>query len=306
MQLSLTDLPRDGIPDTIPINASGLKISSCPRRWFFAVYLGLKPAADEGIPLVVGKLIHKFAENVAIDRSPVNWQAQCLITFKEARDKGLPLKDQEQIKKALSACPVTEMPRPLLLGSQQGVEFKFKVKHPDYSNVNYMGTIDLLTRKGDVLQVIDIKTTRKYAFKDALAGYDGDTQFTFYPWIMNKFAYDLLPHDIANLAWYRHMTMQALIVQIALPTPTWRLGPAQSFTEEGFKEFEWLLQSQIRKLVTYTEAAVEHGTLPPASGKVNNSCPSCPFKRLCFAKDAVSVELFLSETKVVKYEPLSW
>lgn len=306
MQLSLTDLPRDGIPDTIPINASGLKISSCPRRWFFAVYLGLKPAADEGIPLVVGKLIHKFAENVAVDRSPVNWQAQCLITFKEARDKGLPLKDQEQIKKALSACPVNEMPRPLLLGSQQGVEFKFKVKHPDYSNVNYMGTIDLLTRKGDVLQVIDIKTTRKYAFKDALAGYDGDTQFTFYPWIMNKFAYDLLPHDIANLAWYRHMTMQALIVQIALPTPTWRLGPAQSFTEEGFKEFDKLLQQQILKLVIYTEAAVEHGTLPPALGKVNNSCPSCPFKRLCFAKDAVSVELFLSETKVVKYEPLTW
>jgi PD-(D/E)XK nuclease superfamily len=306
MQLQLSDLPRDGIPDTIPINASGLKISSCPRRWFFAVYLGLKPSADEGIPLVVGKLIHKFAENVAIDRSPMNWQQQCLNIFREAREKDLPLKDQEQIKKALSACPVQDLPRPLPLDEKNGVELKFTVKHPDYPNVNYMGTIDLLTRKGDVLQVIDIKTTRKYAFKDALAGYEGDTQFTFYPWILNKFAYDLLPHEIANLAWYRHMTMHALIVQIALPTPSWRLGPAQSFTDEAFKEFGALLHDQIEILYRTTDTATARNIIPPASGKTNNSCPSCPFKRLCFAKDAVSVELFLSETKVVKYEPLSW
>lgn len=270
------------------------------------MYLGLKPAADEGIPLLVGKIIHRFAEKVAIDRSPVNWQVQSLEAIQEARRLDLPLKDQEQIKKAIAAVPLAEMPRPLLLGDQNGVEFKFKVKHPDYPNVNYMGTVDLLSRKGEVLQVIDIKTTRKYAFKDALAGYEGDTQFTFYPWVLNKFAYELLPLEIANLAWYRHMTMQALIVQIALPTPSWRLGPAQSFTEDAFIEFDKLLQSQILKLYTFVETAAEHNKLPPAWGKVNNSCPSCPFKRLCFAKDAVSVELFLSETKVVTYSPLTW
>ena len=43
MQLSYKDLPHEGIPAVIPINASGLKISACPRRWFLTVFLGLNP-----------------------------------------------------------------------------------------------------------------------------------------------------------------------------------------------------------------------------------------------------------------------
>ena len=97
MKLSYKDLPNEGIPAVIPINASGLKIAACPRRWFFTVFLGLKPREDI-TALTVGKIIHKFAENIAFDRSGEAWQDACLAAFKEAKEKNLSAKDQDQIK----------------------------------------------------------------------------------------------------------------------------------------------------------------------------------------------------------------
>jgi len=308
MNITLKDLPQEGIPATIPINASGLKISACPRRWFLTVFLGLKPKEDI-TALTVGKIIHKFAENIAFDRGGENWQAACLEAFTEAKAKGLPAKEQDQIRKALTAAPLTQLPIPLKFGDNKGAEFHFNfpiVEHPAFA---YVGTVDLLSlAPSGILQITDYKTTRKYAFKDAVAGYEGDTQFSFYYYIFQRFAYEIFKDDInlGNAAWYRRMIIRTLIVQISLPAPAWRTGPDWSFSGDQLDEFGRELKARIELFSKLINEALAHDKLPPPSGKLVNACPSCPFKRLCFADNSTQIELFLSECDVVKYEPLSW
>jgi len=308
MKLSYKDLPHEGIPSIIPINASGLKISACPRRWFFTVFLGLKPTEDI-TALTVGKIIHKFAENIAFDRSGEKWQDACMEAFKAAKEKNLPVKDQDQIRKALTAAPLSSLPQPLKFGDNRGAELHFNIPVVDRPGFAYMGTVDVLSATpAGIVQITDYKTTRKYAFKDAVAGYEGDTQFSFYYYIFNKFAYDIFRDDInyANSAWYRRMVIRTLIVQISLPAPAWRLGPDWSFTEEQLTEFGVEVKDKIDTFSNDINEALAHDKLPPPSGKACNACPSCPFKRICFAQNAVQLELFLSECSITKYEPLAW
>ena len=308
MKLSYKDLPNEGIPAVIPINASGLKIAACPRRWFFTVFLGLKPKQDI-TALTVGKIIHKFAENIAFDRSGEAWQDACLAAFKEAKEKNLSAKDQDQIKKALTAAPLQQLPTPLKFGDNRGAEFHFNFPHLERPGFAYVGTVDLLSiTPAGILQITDYKSTRKYAFKDAVAGYEGDTQFSYYYYIFQKFAYDIFKDDInyANAAWYRRMVIRTLVVQISLPAPAWRVGPDWSFSGEQLEEFGKELEKNIVLFSQDINNAMAKDKLPPPSGKLINACPSCPFKRLCFADNATQVELFLSECDIVKYEPLSW
>ena len=308
MQLTYQDLPHDGIPAVIPINASGLKIAACPRRWFLTVFLGLKPKQDI-TALTVGKIIHKFAENIAFDRSGEAWQDACLAAFKEAKEKNLSAKDQDQIKKALTAAPLQQLPTPLKFGDNRGTEFHFNFPHLERPGFAYVGTVDLLSiTPAGILQITDYKSTRKYAFKDAVAGYEGDTQFSYYYYIFQKFAYDIFKDDInyANAAWYRRMVIRTLVVQISLPAPAWRVGPDWSFSGEQLEEFGKELEKNIVLFSQDINNAMAKDKLPPPSGKLINACPSCPFKRLCFADNATQVELFLSECDIVKYEPLSW
>ena len=198
---------------------------------------------------------------------------------------------------------------PLKFGQNKGAEFHFNfpiVEHPAFA---YVGTVDLLSiTPAGILQITDYKTTRKYAFKDAVAGYEGDTQFSFYYYIFQRFAYEIFKDEInyANAAWYRRMVIRTLVVQISLPAPAWRTGPDWSFSAEQLEEFGKELKERIELFSRLINQAMAHDKLPPPSGKLTNSCPSCPFKRLCFADNSTQVELFLSECDIVKYEPLSW
>jgi hypothetical protein len=257
----------------------------------------------------VGKIIHKFAENVAFDRSGEKWQDACMEAFKEAKEKNLPVKDQDQIRKALTAAPLSSLPQPLKFGDLRGAEFHFNFPHLERPGFAYVGTVDLLSiTPAGILQITDYKTTRKYAFKDAVAGYEGDTQFSYYYYIFQKFAYEIFKDDInyANAAWYRRMVIRTLVVQISLPAPAWRVGPDWSFSGEQLEEFGKELEKNIVLFSQDINNAMAKDKLPPPSGKLINACPSCPFKRLCFADNATQVELFLSECDIVKYEPLSW
>ena len=132
----------------------------------------------------MGKIIHKFAENIAFDRSGEAWQDACLAAFKEAKEKNLSAKDQDQIKKALTAAPLQQLPTPLKFGDNRGAEFHFNFPHLERPGFAYVGTVDLLSiTPAGILQITDYKSTRKYAFKDAVAGYEGDTQFSYYYYI---------------------------------------------------------------------------------------------------------------------------
>jgi hypothetical protein len=305
MTLSLQDLPADGRPDKIPINASGLKIAACHRRWFLTVVLGLKPKTEDPI-LTVGKIIHKFAEDLAFNRSPENSMRAMTDALKAAREKHLPAKEATQIKEAVSSLNPQDLPKPIALSHCQGAEYKFEFPIDTAPGFVFAGTIDVLSHdeRRNLIVITDYKTSRKYLFKEVIAGYEGDTQFTFYPWIVNRHAYEIFKDDInlGNLAWYRKLVMRPLAILLSAKPVTWRLGPETGFTEENFKIFSTMLYAFIEQVRRY----VEDDILPPPTGMINNACPACPFKKLCFAQNKDQVDLFLSETAVVKYEPLAW
>jgi CRISPR/Cas system-associated exonuclease Cas4 (RecB family) len=305
MNLTLKDLPAEGRPDKIPINASGLKISSCYRRWMLTVVLGLKPKSEDPI-LTVGKIIHKYAEDLAFNRSPENSMRAMTEALKTARDKHLPAKEATQVKEAVTSLNPQDLPKPLALANCQGAEYKFEFPIDNAPGFVYAGTIDVLSHeeRRNLIVITDYKTSRKYLFKDVLAGYEGDTQFTFYPWIVQKHAYEIFKDDInmANLAWYRKLVMRPLAIMLSAKPVTWRIGPETGFTEEHLATFGELVGDFVAVMQRY----VEDDILPAPKGMTNNSCPPCPFKKLCFAQNKDQVDLFLSETAVVKYEPLKW
>lgn len=305
MKLMLKDLPQQGRQNIIPINASGLKIASCQRRWFMTVVLGLKEKNEDPI-LTVGKIVHRFAEAVAFDRSEENLMKATVEALGVAKAKGLGVKETTQVREALGSCPVAELPKPLVLDNIKGAEFKFTFPIPNYPSFVYTGTIDLITHDGrqNKLVIFDYKTSRKYLFKDIIAGYTGDTQFTFYPWVVHKFAYELFKGhmEYANLGWYRHLAMVPLVIMLSGKPVSWRKGPEQTFTEERFAMFEHLLEDFINIIEPY----IEDEQLPPPTGMINNSCPSCPFKGICYATSSAQLEIELGAFDVVTYEPLKW
>jgi len=305
MKLTLKDLPQEGIPSTIPINASGLKVSACQRRWMLTVYLGLRPHQEES-SLLMGKVIHKYAEDVAYDRGADNQMQAMLAALKQAQEYKLGIKEQGLVKAAIAALNLNQLPVPVKIDAMQGAEYKFEFPIDNYPGFVYTGTIDLIGHdpRRNIIIITDYKTTRKYLFKDVVESYTGDSQFTFYPWIVRRRAYDIFKSDInlANLAWYNKLVVRPLIVMLSAQPPTWRVGPEWSFTDEQFEQFGVEVEHFIEAVREY----IADEQLPPPTGMVTNSCPSCPFKRLCFAQNKDQVDLFLGETPVVKYEPLKW
>lgn len=298
-------IPAGGRPDVIPINASGLKISACRRRWYLEVACGLRQKEEDPI-LTVGKIVHKFLEDIAFDRSEEGLSKAMLGALKEAAAKGLPRKEQDQVKAAISACPADRLARPIALPKMQGAEFKFSFPIENVTGFAYVGTIDrvLHDTRQNIIIIEDAKTSRKYVFKDVIAGYKGDTQFTFYPWIVSRFAYTIFEGnmDLANLAWYRNMGMRVLAVMLSNNPVVWREGPLETFTETHFTTFQHMVEAFVFDMKEY----VEDEQLPPPTGMTCNACPSCPFKGLCFAQNSSHYDLALDAFKVVKYEPLKW
>jgi len=313
MQLKLSDLPQEGIPSQIPINASRLKVAACPRRWMLTVFLGFQPVQDT-IPLDFGKIVHKFAELVAFDRSPENLAQALTTTISLGRDRfGINSKEFAQLKGVLASCPIglpgKNLPYPVRVSDKQAAEYKFQFKIDNHTGFYYTGTIDLISHdtQREILVINDYKTTRKYMLRDAISAYEGDPQFQFYYYIVNKFAYDIFKGDLvlANLAWYRKMVAKVLVVMIGNTSkpPSWTSAtPDWSFTEEALREFGVMLD-------VFTQARYDDITslnLPPPTGKLINACPQCPFKPLCFAQNKDQVDLYLSELTIKKYEPLTW
>lgn len=298
-------LPPGGRPDTIPINASGLKVSACYRRWVLEIVWGLKPEEEASI-LTTGKIIHKFAEDIANDRSEERIATAMLFAIKDAAMKKLPAAEQGYVKSAVSACPVDRLAKPILIAGQSGAEFKFNFPIETAPGFAYVGTIDrvLHDTRQNILIIEDIKTSRKWVFNEIIKGYKGDPQFTFYPWIMHKFAYSIFSDNLAlgNLAWYRNLAMRVLAVMLSAKPVVWREGPLETYTAERFETFGHAVQDFIEDVKPY----VDQTKLPPPTGIIMNACPSCPFQPLCFAQNNSHFEVALQSFKVVKYEPLKW
>lgn len=305
IDLTYDMLPPGGEPDTIPINASGLKISACPRRWYFEVYRGLRQKDEDPI-LTVGKIVHKFAEDIAFDRSEENLSRRMLEALKTAAEKKLPKQETDQVKAAIAACPADRLAKPITLPKVQGAEYKFTFPIEWAPGFAYVGTIDRILHdtRQNIIIIEDIKTSRKYLFKDVIAGYEGDTQFTFYPWIVNRFAYSIFEGniDIGNLAWYRNLGMRCLAVMLSNKPVVWREGPVRTFTETHFLTFEKMLKAFVAEVREY----IRNKEIPPPRGMTCNACPTCPFKAICFAQQPAHLDLALSNFNVVKYEPLKW
>lgn len=304
MTLTIDQLPRDGYASTIALNASGLKISACRRRWFMTCVLGLKEPGEDPI-LKVGKIVHKFAESVNLKRGDAEAEMTAMRDALQAA-ANLPTKEKDQVKAAISACPTAQLSKPLLIAGTQGAEYKFNFPVDERQGWRYVGTMDLLSHdlNRNILVIEDYKTSRKYVFKDVISGYFGDPQFTFYPFILQHYAYEIFKGDLAmgNLAWYRNFVMRVVAVLLSVKPVAWRRGPEWSYSAERLERFEDMVIDFIDEMTPF----VAERKLPPPNGMLINACPSCPFKELCFAEREVDLAAALPVYKVEKYDPLNW
>lgn len=303
MNITLDMLPTGGRPDIIPINASGLKVSACKRRWYLTVALGLKSKHDDATPLRIGKICHKHIEMTLKDKSP-DGMAKAMIATNDA-SKSLPTnKAQDSIKSFIAAAGPSRFPAPMLIDGELAIEKKFNF--PIDELFSYVGTLDLLTFDASrgVIGIIDHKTSSKWRFQDIIASYEGDSQFLFYSAIVQRFAYDIFKHDMdmGNLAWYRKFFIQANVIMLSVSPITIRRGPEWSYSEALMERF-W---SELKIFIEDVRSYIHEGVLPPPTGMTCNVCPSCPFKTLCFAGSASAFDNAIVDFAVEKYEPLKW
>jgi CRISPR/Cas system-associated exonuclease Cas4 (RecB family) len=304
-KLLQSDLPTGGRPDVIPINASGLKISACRRRWYLAVVLGLRSKHEDATALRLGKLLHKHIETILADPSPEANELAMLATLMGGR--ALPTqKLQDIVRGAIAALSAARLPKPMLIDAKPAVEYKFRFPIENTITFEYVGTMDLIrfdSSRG-LLGIVDHKTTQKWNYRDVVEGYEGDSQFIFYSAILQKFAYTIFKQDMemGNLAWYGKFFIQPNIIMLSANPIAIRLGPEWSFPASVIGDL-WELLGRFRSEM---REFIENEQLPPPDGMACNACPKCPFRPLCFASSGSAYENAIQDFSVVKYDPLTW
>lgn len=240
---------------------------------------------------------------VLLNKSPEG-MANAMIATNEAA-KSLPtIKVQDTARSFIAAASASRFSTPILIDGKPAVEVKFQF--PIDELFAYTGTMDLISHdtSRNVLVIEDHKTSRKYRFDEIIASYEGDAQFTFYSFIVQKFAYEIFKKDIdtANLAWYRKFFIRANVIMLSTTPIAIRKGPEWSFSEQMMTRFE----EELKHFVEEARGFIHSEELPPPTGMTCNACPSCPFKALCFASNSSAYENALQDYVVEKYEPLKW
>jgi hypothetical protein len=292
----------------IYLNASSLKISGCLRRYGLMVN-GYKPGqgwiSKESISILeTGKAIHHFAEQFTrLSGDVVEAIAQASRKY--------PQVSRATIIAAGSMRPRINLPAPLILNGEPAVEVTFEI--PWYSFVynghtyQYIlcGTMDHVTFDSGVFKIYDFKSARGKMIEYVLAKYEHDTQFAFYQWVIWKFKARMnIPIEIANEIERGRICSHVVPVQLTLKEPRWTIGPARSLTPEQFHMYEDTLKSMLPILASaYIDVASDPLVSTP-NGMLNNSCLYCDYKPLCYATNAYTESVALSQLEKTEYNPL--
>jgi hypothetical protein len=259
------------------LDASLLKKSFCQTAFSFT----LKGLRTKSVPepYSLGTAVHLF-----VGKQRENMLSALKAATDHAKANGV---DDKLVIGICSAYPENLLPPPAKIGDKLSEEFYFEVPWLEtivegkrYTIV-VCGTIDLLCWIKDFLRVYDFKTTRKWKTSEALAGYENDVQFIFYPWVLWKFAYSIFKDKtMADAARSLRITSAPVIGHLTTKPPKWVVGDNKSFTEEVFADFEMELRELVEKML----GSYLLGTPPNRDGWIKNLCPRCDYNILCHAR----------------------
>lgn len=267
----------------IPLNASSLKLTHCPRKYYNTVVAGLV-SNDEKDALEFGTACHKAAEQKA-KGMPVS-QIVSNITYSGANGTNL--------VQTIATMPVIEPHYAVEL------ELTYDWKEVIINGICYVIriclTIDhLMLRPDGYIVVTDYKTTSKSKAESVFAQYRMSVQMRFYLWALRRFSYQLgLPTEIAEACALNHMFLR--IHAIFKWSGRWVMGSPIQFLESDYDEFDELLDDIIKDVIIPAWS----GEFCAPLGKINETCEAnygCDFRRLCHAKN----ETMLAQETLMHY-----
>jgi hypothetical protein len=282
-------------PDStvIRVDASLLKKSFCQTAFSFTLKGLRTKAINESYAL--GTSVHLFISKQREDM---------LGALKAATDYAKSTAVDERLVVGLcSAYPSNLLPAPAVIFGKSAEEFYFEVPWLETVvagkryTILVCGTMDHLSFTNDTLRVFDYKTTKKWKSEEALAGYNNDVQFIFYPWVLWKFAYNIFSDKtMADAARSLKITSTPVIGHLTTKPAKWKVGDAKSFTEEVFADFEM----ELRDLLSRMLLPILSDESPNRDGWIKNLCPRCDYNVLCHARtemyDVIKDKLFLTRT----------
>lgn len=247
--------------------------------------------------LTFGKAVHKYAER----RSKGFDHAHALMfAMEEYKGEKVP-----QLIQACSAMPPA-LVSPLVDETGPFVERKFKIY---WYSVTYLGkqydiyvcgTLDVVGMTSEALRIQDYKTARKYRADEVFADYRTSVQMAFYPWVLWRFGYSILPMLAANMAHECKMFIQICAVFLSWNPVQWRPGPITQAWPHELEAFENQLKHHIE-----TQLIPAHVN-PTDNGRINDTCNKCDFRSICYADTITGAEWARAQFEIVPYNPLKW
>jgi len=267
---------RDIKPE-IRVDSSLLRVSGCRRRvkWMLEGY-----HETSNPNAIVGDAIHKY------------------LQYSSHGDKDAKIKvlnnysgpDTSMILNAITALEISggAIPKPTtLIGNISATEIYFKKnisKLDDPYNISVCGTIDRISFEDGCVQVIDLKTTRKYDQEKYFSEFNTDPQPLFYMWYLWKYGKDILnPVEWSAIQEGKLMARIAALFLTQKPMPKLRLSPPITYSPNHLAEFDaYLCYEAIPRI----ENALEN---PSKDGLALNLCSNqyCPFTFCCIRDESI-------------------
>lgn len=316
----------------IKLNASGLKTSTCPYRFWQTCVEGYVSGAMSS-KMLYGIAMHKYIDTMFKERGHMGKaREKALFSFRQPRvddKKALHMSDEGHL--IISCYNVWE--NWILKDSQldticlpdglPATEVTFSIQgyyEDDFIRIDLEGTIDRIGKiKGGVYVVNDFKTTGRggsaanpgyaaHAKREYLADYEMSQQLRFY-----VFALKLMGklHPDSALGQIGLTNVGACIDGIFLKPKACDNEYQRSdvFQFGDLTDFQRALDDTIKKLSYVAQRLVKEGIQPTKDGLLNGSCRGewgkCQYWNVCKSQDtAIGKVLLDRDFKKKPYDPL--
>ncbi len=296
-------------PDTTPLffDASAFKNTSCQRKYAYKVVQGLRSVRHNPI-FERGKALHKYAE--LREKGVPDLEALSVATtWPGLDDPGLVMSACSQYGKMRLDSPARDG-QTILVEHQFLVKYGTRVCAGQKFALFLTGRVDRINfTTAGFLEIIDFKSSQSWKFEDIVARYIHDVQLDFYPWVLNKYAYEIFKDiNLANAAHYGKLGTRIVAIMIGgKTTPRWEVDALKIPTKEEMEDFGRLLETNIEQLVKiHCDMAEDKDYLPIRNGRFNNSCPSCDMAGLCFARDDHEKGSIMRGLEKKVWDPTTW
>ena len=299
-------IPADMPAVDVLLNASALNETTCRRRYRYTCIDGLVPNDDNEFTMF-GNAVHYYAEDRlrGHDHSHAFRRA---ITYYGDRPE-LP-----KLVAALGTMPPAATFVPPYNDPERGlyVEHKFRiywrtiVADGTAYNIWICGTMDVVSFTADgMVRIVDWKTARKRDPDEIFAEYAISTQFQFYLWVAQRFAFELFPLPLANAAHDYKLFLQPCVILLSWTPVQWRLGPALQTWPAKLAEFEQTLLSHIYDTII---PAHDPARATP-DGLVRNACSGgykCRYAGICHASTPEAADWARARFGTRAYDPAAF